>query len=523
MHVATIAALLLGLVSGAAARSLARENTAARQSSSCENTATSRNCWGEYSIDTDYYQITPDTGVTREYWLTAEKMMLAPDGYEREVQVFNGSLPGPLIEADWGDEVVIHVTNAIPGNGTAIHWHGIRQLNTNAHDGVPGVTQCPISPGETVTYRWRAIQYGTTWYHSHFSLQLAEGLFGPIVIHGPASADYDVDVGPVMIQDWAHTSAFAVWEETQRKIALYQPIAENGLINGLNPYDCAGSADDAACVGVAERFEVTFAPGNKYLLRIVGVQADGWMKFTIDGHNLTVVASDLVPVEPYTTNNIILASGQRYDVVVEASEEIDNYWLRAVYQTACNNNDNDSRDKILGVVRYEGADTSLDPTSTVDPDMTDSCGDEPYESLIPRLALDVGDSDVEDYLSLGWFYELDLVFHWTIQTRTLVVNWSEPTILDVYDSVVNFPADSNVVSIDAADKWVYWIIQDLTLVNAYHPMHLHGHDFFVLAQGAGAFLPGITALNTKNPPRRDTATLTGNGYLVIAFKTDNPG
>lgn len=44
-------------------------------------------------------------------------MMLAPDGYEREVQVFNGSLPGPLIEADWGDEVVIHVTNAIPDNG----------------------------------------------------------------------------------------------------------------------------------------------------------------------------------------------------------------------------------------------------------------------------------------------------------------------------------------------------------------------------------------------------------------------
>lgn len=44
-------------------------------------------------------------------------MILAPDGYEREVQVFNGSLPGPLIEADWGDEVVIHVTNAIPDNG----------------------------------------------------------------------------------------------------------------------------------------------------------------------------------------------------------------------------------------------------------------------------------------------------------------------------------------------------------------------------------------------------------------------
>ncbi|ETS76617.1 hypothetical protein PFICI_12004 [Pestalotiopsis fici W106-1] len=525
MFVNVIRGALLGLSLGAEARSLSRANSDARQSSSCENTATSRNCWGEYSIDTDYYQTTPDTGVTREYWLTAEKIVLAPDGYEREVQVFNGSLPGPTIEANWGDEVVIHVTNAIPDNGTAIHWHGIRQLNTNHHDGVPGVTQCPISPGETVTYRWRATQYGTTWYHSHFSLQLAEGLYGPIVIHGPATADYDVDVGAVMIQDWSHVSAFEVWEETQRKIALYQPVAENGLINGLNPFDCDGSTD-AACIGTSERYEINFEQGKKYLLRIVGIQADGWMKFTIDNHNLTVIANDLVPIEPYTTTNVILASGQRYDVIVEANQDVDNYWLRAIYQTACNNNDNDNKDNILGVVRYNGSDATQDPASTVDSDIDDSCGDEPYDSLVPWLSHEVGDSVIEDYLALGWFYELDLVFHWTIQSKTLIVNWSAPTIMDVYDDggpTPDFPDNSNVVSVDVVDQWVYWVIQDLTLVNAFHPMHLHGHDFYILAQGSGAFLPGITALNTKNPPRRDTATLHGNGYLVIAFKTDNPG
>lgn len=49
---------------------------------------------------------------------------MAPDGYQRESLVFNGSVPGPTIEADWGDEVVIHVVNNIPDNGTAIHWHG---------------------------------------------------------------------------------------------------------------------------------------------------------------------------------------------------------------------------------------------------------------------------------------------------------------------------------------------------------------------------------------------------------------
>ncbi|KAI3397144.1 hypothetical protein diail_11206 [Diaporthe ilicicola] len=54
-------------------------------------------------------------------------------------------------------------------------------------------------------------------------------------------------------------------------------------------------------------------------------------------------------------------------------------------------------------------------------------------------------------------------------------------------------------------------------------MHLHGHDFYVLAQGRGVFIPGITSLNKDNPPRRDTVTLYGTGYTVIAFKLDNPG
>jgi FtsP/CotA-like multicopper oxidase with cupredoxin domain len=72
-------------------------------------------------------------------------------------------------------------------------------------------------------------------------------------------------------------------------------------------------------------------------------------------------------------------------------------------------------------------------------------------------------------------------------------------------------------------KWVYFIIQDLALINAFHPVHLHGHDFYVLAQGPGVFVKGVTSVKLKNPPRRDTAILPGNGYLVIAFYTDNPG
>ncbi|KAK8102589.1 hypothetical protein PG984_015735 [Apiospora sp. TS-2023a] len=508
----------------------------------CENTATSRCCWGEYSIDTDWLEITPSTGNTREYWLTAEETVMAPDGYQRPVMVFNGSIPGPTIEADWGDNIVVHITNNLKNNGTSIHWHGIHQKGSIPHDGVPGVTQCPIIPGNTMTYRFQATQYGTAWYHSHFSLQLAEGLFGPIVIHGPATADYDVDVGPVMIMDWPHATAWETWKTYQHRVALVQPVAANGLINGKNPYDCSRS-QDPACVGgnqTAGRFEVRFERGLKYRFRIIGAQSDGYMKFAIDGHQLTVISADLVPLQPYKTDSVILASGQRYDVVVEADQPIDNYWLRAIYQTACNNNDNDNKDNILGIVRYNpggGADTEEsptkeDPTTTVNRAITNSCGDEPAESLVPWVAHEVGDADVRDTIGVGWYYELDLVFKWTLHSKTLVANWSAPTLLGLYNekdsgsssnATATFPPESNVVFLDAADQWVYWVIQDVGLVNAYHPLHLHGHDFYVLAQGCGAFVPGVVGLNTKNPPRRDTVTLYGNGYTVIAFKTDSPG
>lgn len=54
-------------------------------------------------------------------------------------------------------------------------------------------------------------------------------------------------------------------------------------------------------------------------------------------------------------------------------------------------------------------------------------------------------------------------------------------------------------------------------------IHLHGHDFFVLAQGTGSYDADTAVLNTSNPPRRDTALLPPSGYMVIAFETDNPG
>lgn len=145
----------------------------------------------------------PVTHVTRHYNWTISRSRISPDGVLRDVILVNDQFPGPLIEANYGDWIEVHVHNNISGpeEGTAMHWHGILQRGTPWMDGTPGVAQCPIAPGESYTYRFRAEVYGTTFWHAHYSAQYTAGAAGPLVIHGPSVKEYDVDLGPVMLSD----------------------------------------------------------------------------------------------------------------------------------------------------------------------------------------------------------------------------------------------------------------------------------------------------------------------------------
>ncbi|KAF4632898.1 hypothetical protein G7Y89_g5235 [Cudoniella acicularis] len=489
----------------------------ARQS--CDNTATSRSCWGDYSVDTDYYSVVPNTGVTREYWLTVDNVTLSPDGYSRQVLAFNGTIPGPLITADWGDNLVIHVTNNLQHNGTSIHWHGIRQLNSTEYDGVPGVTQCPISPGDTLTYKFQVTQYGSTWYHSHFSLQYGDGLQGPLIINGPATADYDTDLGVLFLSDWSHIPVPERWDVAR---VGGPPTLENGLVNGTNTYDCSGSTD-ANCIGNGTKYETTFVTGQKYRFRIINTAVDAHFQFSIDGHNFTVIANDLVPIVPYAADSILVSIGQRYDIIVEATQTSGDYWLRAGWVSSCSLNGNTAN--ITGIIRYNSNSTA-DPTSTSTVTASTSCGDEPLASLVPYLALDVGnfsDSSVNDEVLN---FEFPDYFRWTLNGSTLYLNWSDPTTLRIFNNESIWPTDYNVAAVDSvssSDEWAVYVIEDDSGIGLTHPIHLHGHDFWVLAQDTGIFDISTTTLNLVNPPRRDVASLPANGFLAIAFKKDNPG
>jgi FtsP/CotA-like multicopper oxidase with cupredoxin domain len=365
------------------------------------------------------------------------------------VVTFNGTIPGPAIVVDWGDDVVVHVTNNLQSNGTTVHWHGMRQLENSEFDGVPGVTQCPIAPGDTLTYKFSATQYGTTWYHSHFILQYGDGLVGPLIINGPATANYDEDLGVIMLQDWGHKPASELWP-----ILVAQgggpPTLDNTIINGTNTFNCTGSTD-SNCLGTGVRFETTFVSGTKYRMRIINTAVDAHFRFSIDGHTLQVIGMDLVPIVPYNTSSILVSIGQRYDIIVNANATANNYWLRATWQTSCSNNKNAANS--LGIIRYDSS-SSADPTSTSTvASLASNCNDEALTSLVPYVGLNVGADDVRDVVNVALSGNL-----WTINSTSLEIDWSNPTTLMVYDGESPFPTDYNVVALPTADDWFYLVI-----------------------------------------------------------------
>lgn len=156
----------------------------------------------------------PESSIVRHYDLSVGYAVIAPDGVQKNGLVVNGAFPGPLIEANWGEWIEITVTNNLPDEGTSLHWHGFLQEGTPWFDGVPSVSQAPLAPGQSLTYKFRADHYGTTWYHSHYSAQYAGGALGPIVIYGPKTEPYDVDIGPVILSDWYHPDYFSLVNDT---------------------------------------------------------------------------------------------------------------------------------------------------------------------------------------------------------------------------------------------------------------------------------------------------------------------
>jgi FtsP/CotA-like multicopper oxidase with cupredoxin domain len=392
----------------------------------------------------------------------------------------NGQMPGPAIKASWGDTVVVKVNNKLQTNGTSIHFHGVRQLNNNMNDGVPSITQCPIAPGSSMTYTWVAENYGTSWYHSHFAIQAWEGVMGPVIIDGPHSAEFDIDLGPFQIQDWSHFTVDSRYDLAQNATPIPDRtdgatfggpvLLDTGLINGKNIWN--GPNQNSTPIG--ERLEVTLTPNKKHLLRVINSAIQSTYKFYLDGHSFTVIASDFVPITPYTTTVLNINIGQRYDIIVEANQPADNYFLRADNQQACSGTVQ-AKD-IRAIVRYDSTSTGI-PTSTAY-NYTEECVDELLTNLVPVVPLNPTAADItEGALDVVVAANDVQLFKWFLSGTTFFSQYGDPTLLDIFktNTVPNYSGNL-LVELPDAGKMVYVIVE--SPIPLPHPLHLHGHDFW---------------------------------------------
>lgn len=222
------------------------------------NTPNSRSSWCGASVKYDTH-VPYSSGETKHFELTITNTTSQFDGLTKLDFAINGQTPGPLIELNWGDTAIITVTNALQDNATTIHWHGIRQTGSNDQDGVPGVSECGIAPGSSRTYTWKATTFGTGWYHGHTMAQFGGGVRGPLIVHGPSTADYDLDLGHIMIDDVYSAPMMEIAARAAR-FPGPPPVATNYLLNGKNKSPDGTKGENAKWI---------LKEGKKHLIRII--------------------------------------------------------------------------------------------------------------------------------------------------------------------------------------------------------------------------------------------------------------
>ncbi|XP_072943842.1 uncharacterized protein [Epargyreus clarus] len=235
--------------------------------------------------------------------------------------MINGMTPGPPIHVCLNDVVIVKVKNKVPDQDLAMHWHGVEQKGTPYMDGVPMVTQCPVSYGSTYEYAFIASTPGTFFYHSNSVAHQSDGVYGSIIVDQPQPLEphvslYDYDRG----------------EENTLMIAAKFPSLLTGIIEDLSQV----LPTSLAINGNEDRSKLFVIPGYAYRLRLINAAAiECPLLLNVDRHDMMVIATDGKPVKPVSTRHVLLYPGERMDVVVRADQEAGGYWVRVHGRDKC--------------------------------------------------------------------------------------------------------------------------------------------------------------------------------------------
>lgn len=214
---------------------------------------------------------------------------------------------------------------------------------------------------------------------------------------------------------------------------------------------------------------------------------------------------------------------QRYDVIITANQTAGNYWFRTEVAKECRNaNLNHGR----AIWSYTNAEVGI-PNSTALVEPTDCLEPGPltpfWNASVPEGQFQGHLDHTEVYLSQSVVVPGgDNIVVWALGTN-IDVDYSHPTLSYVSNGNMSFPEHFNVLPTSDEGGWNHLLIQQSpTMPPIPHPIHLHGHDFYVLGHGNTTY-KNSTELNFETPTRRDTSTLYGGGWLALAFRSNNPG
>lgn len=307
---------------------------------------------------------------------------IAADGVMRRILVVNKQLPGPPIQVCLGDRVVVNVKNSLHSDGITLHWHGLTMRGssnpdadspsegTPYMDGTPGVTQCNIPAHSSFRYSFVASNAGTHFYHAHSGFHRGDGVYGALIVREPAvndpnrdTFDYDLPEHVILMHDWLHLP-------TEDKFLFRHhsggdDFPKSMLVNGRGPFQHAPTGSETSLMPYSV-FKVT--AGNRYRLRLISnAILNCPIVVNVEGHSLTVIASDGNPLVPVNASSVVVYPGERWDVVLAAEHgKSGYYWMSFFGGVDCV----ETKAHQYALLQYEDGtegSTMLGPATTQDP------------------------------------------------------------------------------------------------------------------------------------------------------------
>ncbi|HEY8513982.1 MAG TPA: multicopper oxidase family protein [Candidatus Binatia bacterium] len=419
-----------------------------------------------------------------EEMLLVARREVSPAGQRVKGIVANQTFPSYELRARQGELLRVTVENELD-QPTAVHFHGV--LAPNAMDGVPGLTQPPIEPRQSYVYELPLVEPGTYFYESTWKLQRQLGLVGALVVEArdePHEVKHDL---VLLLTDWTNSDPARIVGELRNPPTPVPGEAQAQRLINLLPGDAPFPIDvrySAYLVnGRSHRDAWTHqvSPGERVRLRLINASSATFFRFMVEGHALQVVAADGRAVEPVEVDDLVLGTGERYDVILTMGAA-GSYSLRAAALGAPGG--------AIGVLHTPGVRpvVSTRPPRWGERHLTYAMLRAPQDtafsgaSKAKRIRMRIG-GDVARYL-------------WNVDGFTYPGEF------------VSGEPKSEPLALSAGERVELELVNETTL---WQPLHLHGYRFRLLAgQGARA-------------PWKDTVAVAPGKSVKIEFLADRPG